>query len=111
MSFIEYILVQLMVLWNHQMILEPSSAFIINADTVDLGISFDQPCLDMGGSFIMALSCNDLPSQHQCEDHIILSHVMRYSNTGFFPRDADNRQVVAVSLAAQGIHNTFTLQG
>jgi hypothetical protein len=34
---------------------------------------------------------------------------MRYSNDGFFPNEADSRQVVAVSLPAQGIRNHIRL--
>jgi hypothetical protein len=59
----------------------------------------------MRDSLIIALSCNDFPSQHWGEGHIIQSPVRRYSNAGFFPNDAYNRQVVAVSFAAQGIRN------
>jgi hypothetical protein len=84
MSFIEYLLTQLMVLWNHQMVLEPKSALIIHTKTVDLRITLGQPPLDMCDSIITALSCNDFPSQQWGEGHIILSHVWRYSNAGFF---------------------------
>jgi hypothetical protein len=42
---------------------------------------------------------------------IILSHDRSYSNARFFPRDADSRQVVAVSFAAQGIRNHIHLTG
>jgi hypothetical protein len=34
---------------------------------------------------------------------------MGYSNARFFPRDTDNRQVVAVSFVAQGIYNQICL--
>jgi hypothetical protein len=54
MSFIKYLLAQLMVLWIQQMILEPYSAFIIHVETVNFGITFGQPSLNMGDSFIMA---------------------------------------------------------
>jgi hypothetical protein len=90
-SFIEYLLVQLMVLWNHETVLEPKSAFLIHTETVDLGIIFSQSPLDMCDSLITTLSSNNFPSQEWGEDHIILSHVRRYSNIGFFPSDADGR--------------------
>jgi hypothetical protein len=108
-SFIKYLLAQLMVLWNHQMILEPESAFLIHAKIVDFRVTFSQPPLNVCDSRIDALSCNDFPSQHRGEGHIILSHDRGYSNARFFPRDTDNRQVVAVSLAAQGIRNHIRL--
>jgi hypothetical protein len=62
MSLIEYLLAQLMVLWNHQMVLEPKSAFIIRTKTINLRITVSQPSLDMRDSFITALNCNDFPS-------------------------------------------------
>jgi hypothetical protein len=62
MSLIEYLLAQLMVLWNHQMVLEPKSAFIIRTKTINLRITISQPSLDMLDSFITALNCNDFPS-------------------------------------------------
>jgi hypothetical protein len=65
--------------------------FLIQTKTVDLRITLGQPSLDMHFIFITALSCNDFPSQHQGEGHIILSHVRRYSNARFFPSDADSR--------------------
>jgi hypothetical protein len=108
-SFIKYPLTQLVALWNNQMVLEPKSAFLNYTETVDLRITFDQPPLDVGDSLVTALSCNDFPSQHWGEGHIILSHVQRHSNAGFFPSDADSRQVVAVSFTAQGIHNHIRL--
>jgi hypothetical protein len=110
-SFIEYLLAQLMVIWNHQTVLEPKSAFIIHTEIVDLGITLSQPSLDMCDSFITALSCNDFPSQQWGEGHIILSHVRRYSNARFFPSDADCRQVVVVSFVAQGTRNHIHLTG
>jgi hypothetical protein len=85
------------------MILEKKSSFLIHAKTVDFRVTFSQPPLNVCNSHIDALSCNDFPSQHRGEGHIILSHDMSYSNARFFPRDADNRPVVAVSFAAQGI--------
>jgi hypothetical protein len=60
--FIKYLLAQTMVLWNHQMILEPDSAFLIHAKIVDLRVTFSQPSLNVCDSCIDALSCNDLPS-------------------------------------------------
>jgi hypothetical protein len=60
-------------------------------------------------SHIAALSYNNFLSRHRGEDHIILSHDRNYPNTRFFPRDTDSRQVVAVSLAAQGICNHIRL--
>jgi hypothetical protein len=111
MSFIECLLAQLMVLWNHQTVIEPKSSFLINMETVDLRITFGQPPLDMCDSLITALSCNDFPSQQQGEGHIVLSHVRRHSNARFFPSDADSRQVVALSFAVQGIHNHIHLTG
>jgi hypothetical protein len=60
-SFIEYLLAQPMVLWNHQTILEPKSAFLIHMKIVDLRVTFDQPPLNVCDSLITALSCNDFP--------------------------------------------------
>jgi hypothetical protein len=74
-SFIEYLLAQLVVLWNHQTILEPESAFLIHMKVVDLRVTFGQPPLDMHDSLIIALSYNDFPSQHWGESHIVQSHV------------------------------------
>jgi hypothetical protein len=34
-SLIEYLLTQLMVLWNHQAVLEPQSAFFIHMELID----------------------------------------------------------------------------
>jgi hypothetical protein len=73
-SFIKYLLMQTMVLWNHQTILEPESAFLIHVKIVDLRVTFSQPSLNVCDSCIDALSCNDFPSQHRGEGHIILSH-------------------------------------
>jgi hypothetical protein len=109
-SFVED-LAQILVLWNHQTVLEPKSAFLIHTETVNLKITFGQPPLDMHDSFITALSCNDFPSQQRGEGHIILSHVWRHSNSRFFPSEADSRQVVAVSFVAQGIRNHIRLTG
>jgi hypothetical protein len=50
-----------MVLWNHQTILEPKSAFLIHAKTVDFRVTFSQPPLNVCDSLIAALSCNDFP--------------------------------------------------
>jgi hypothetical protein len=86
-SFIKYLLVQPMVLWNHQTILEPESAFLIHAKTVNFRVT----------------------SQHRGEGHIILSHDRGYSNTRSFPRDTDNRQVVVVSLVAQAVRDHIRL--
>jgi hypothetical protein len=108
-SFIKYLLAQLMVLWNHQTILEPESAFLIHVKTVDSRVTFSQPPLNVCDSRIDALSCNDFPSQHRGDGHIILSHDRSYSNVRFFPRDTDNKQVGAVSLAAQGNRNHIRL--
>jgi hypothetical protein len=102
MSFVEYLLAQLVVL-------ESNSAFLIHTKTMDLRIIFGQSPLDMCDSLITALSCNDFPSQHRGEGHIILSHVRRNSNAGFFPSDADSRQVVVVSFVVQGIRNHIHL--
>jgi hypothetical protein len=108
-SFINYLLVQLMVLWNHQTILEPQSAFLIHAKIVDFRVIFNQSPLNVCNSRIDALSYNDFPSQHRGEGHIILSHDRSYSNATFFPRDADSRTVVVVSFVAQGIRNHIRL--
>jgi hypothetical protein len=108
-SFIKYLLAQLMVLWNNKMIPEPESAFLIHVKTVDFRVTFSQPPLNVSDSHTNALSCNDFPSQHRGEGHIILSHDRSYSNARFFPRDTDNRQVVAVSLVARGICNHILL--
>jgi hypothetical protein len=78
-------------------------------ETVNLGIAHGQPFFDVCDSIITALSCNDFPSQHWGEGHIILNHVRRYSNVGFFPSEADSRLVVAVRLAAQDIYNHIHL--
>jgi hypothetical protein len=110
-SFIKYLLVQPMVLWNHYMILELESAFLIHTKTVDLRVNFGQSPLDMRDFLITTLSCNDFPSQHQGEGHIILRRDRRYSNTRFFPNDINNRQVVAVRFAAQGIRNHIRFTG
>jgi hypothetical protein len=75
MSLVKYLLAQLMVLLNHQTILEPKSAFLIHMESVNLRITFSQSPLDMCDSFITALSCNDFPSHQRGEGHIILSHV------------------------------------
>jgi hypothetical protein len=83
----------------------------MHTETVNLGITHGQPSLDVCDSIITALSYNDFPSHHQGKGHIILNHVRRYSNARFFPSDADNRQVVALSFAAQGIHNHIHLFG
>jgi hypothetical protein len=61
-SFIEYLLVQLMVLCYHQMMLEPEGAFLIHTKTVDLRVTFGQAPLNVCDSLIVALSCNDFPS-------------------------------------------------
>jgi hypothetical protein len=108
-SFIKYLLAQLMVLWNHQMIFEPESAFLIHMKIVDFRFTFSQPPLNVCDSRIDALSCNDFPSQHLGEVHIILSHDRSYPNARFFLRDADSRQIVAVRLVAQGVRNHIRL--
>jgi hypothetical protein len=87
------------------MILELESAFLIYVKIVDLRVTFSQPPLNVCHSLIAAPSCNDFPSQHWGEGHIILSHDRRYLNARFFPGDAESRQVVTVSFAAQGIRN------
>jgi hypothetical protein len=93
------------------MILEPESAFLIHAKTIDFRVTFSQPPLNVCDSYIYSLSCNDFPSQHRGDGHIILSHDWGYSNARFFPRDTDSMQVVAVSFATQGIHNHIRLTG
>jgi hypothetical protein len=108
-SFIKYILAQTMVLWNHQTILEPESACLIHAKTVDFRDTFNQPSLNVCDSYINALSCNDFPSQHWGEDHIILSHDRGYPNARFFVGGTDSGQVVTVSFATQGICNHVCL--
>jgi hypothetical protein len=60
-GFIKYLLAQTMVLWNHQMILEPESTFLIPAKIVDLRVTFSQPSLNVRYSRIDALSYNDSP--------------------------------------------------
>jgi hypothetical protein len=110
-SFIKYLLAKTMVHWNHQAILEPESAFLIYVKTVNLRVTFSQPSLNVRDSRIDALSCNDFPSQHRGEGHIILSHDREYSIARFFPGDTDNRQVVTVSFATQGICNHVCLTG
>jgi hypothetical protein len=110
-SFIKYLLTHTMVLWNHQIILEPESDFLIHVKTVDFRVTFSQPSLNMCDSRIDALSCNDFPSQHRSEGHIILSHDRGYPNARFFPGDTNSRQVVAVSFATQGIRNHIRLTG
>jgi hypothetical protein len=109
--FIEYLFVQPMVLWNHQMILESESAFLIHTKIVDIRVTFSQPPLNVCDSRIDALSCDDFPSQHRGEGYIILSHDRGYLNAKFFPRDTNNRQVVVVYFAAQGICNHIRLTG
>jgi hypothetical protein len=100
-----------MVLWNHQIILEPESAFLTHMKIVDLRVTFSQPSLNVCESHIDALSCNDFPSQHRGEGHIILRHDRGYSNARFFPEDTDSRQVAKVSFVTQGIHNHIRLTG
>jgi hypothetical protein len=78
---------------------------------VDLRVTFSQPSLNVRDSHIDALSCNDFPSQHWGEGHIILSHDRRYLNATFFPGDKDSGQVVTVSFATQGICNHVYLTG
>jgi hypothetical protein len=94
-----------------QTALKPKSAFLIHKEIVNLRITFGQPPLNMRDSLITALSYNDFPSQHWGEGHIILSHVWRHSNAGFFPSDAESRQVVAMSFMTQGIRNPICLTG
>jgi hypothetical protein len=110
-SFIKYLLAQTMVLWNHQTILESESAFLIHVKIVDLRVTFSQPSLNVCDSHIDALSCNDFPSQHWSEGHIILSHDRGYSNARFFPRGTFRRQVVTVSFVTQSIRNNIHLTG
>jgi hypothetical protein len=90
-NFIKYLLAQLIVLWNHQVVLELESAFLIHTETLDLRITFGQSPLDMCDSLVTALSYNDSPSQQRGEGYIILSHVRRHSNTRFLSSDADSR--------------------
>jgi hypothetical protein len=89
-SFIKYLLAQTMVLWNQQTILEPESSFLIHAKIVDFRVTFNQPPLNVCDSRIDALSCNDFPSQHRGEGHIILSHDRGYPNARFFLGDIDS---------------------
>jgi hypothetical protein len=110
-SFIKYLLAQTMVLWNHQMILEPESASPIHMKTIDFRVTFSQPSLNMCDSRIDALSYNNFPFQHQGEGHIILSHDKGYPNARFFPGDTDSGQVVTVSFATQDIYNHVCLTG
>jgi hypothetical protein len=110
-SFIKYLLAQTMVIWNHQMILEPESASLIHVKIVDFRVTFSQPSLNVCDSSIDALSCNDFPSQHRGESHIILSHDRRYPNARFFPEDTDSGQVVIVRFVTQGICNHICLTG
>jgi hypothetical protein len=72
------------------MILELEGAFLIHVKTIYLRFTFGPSPLDMCDPLIATLSCNDLPSQHWGEGHIILSHDRRYLNTGFFPSDIDS---------------------
>jgi hypothetical protein len=108
-SFIKYLLAQTMVLWNHQTILEPESAFLIHVKIVDFRVTFSQPPLNVHDSRIEALSCNDFSSQHRGEGHFILSHDRGYLNARFFPGDTDSGQVVIVSFVTQGICNHVCL--
>jgi hypothetical protein len=110
-SFIKYLLTQTMVLWNHQTTLEPESAFLIYPKTFDFRFTLSHPPLNVCDSRINALSCNDFPSQHRGEGHIILSHDRGYSNVRFFPGDTDSSQVVAVSFVTQDILNHIRLTG
>jgi hypothetical protein len=110
-GFIKYLLAQTMVLGNHQAILKLESPFLMHAKTTDFRITFSQPPLNVYDSCIDALGCNDLPSQHWSEGHIILSHDGGYSNARLFPGDTNSRQVVAVNFAAQGICNHISLIG
>jgi hypothetical protein len=110
-SFIKNLLTQLMVLWNHQMMLEPEGAFLIHMETVDLRVTFGEPPFNVCDSLIAALSCNDFPSQHRGEGHIVQSLARRNANARLFPKDADSKQVVVVSFAAQGIRNHIHLTG
>jgi hypothetical protein len=108
-SFIKYLLTQTMVLWNHQTILEPESAFLIHVKIVDFRVTFSQPSLNVCDSRIDALSYNDFPSQHRGEVHIILSPDRGYPNARFFLGDTDSGQVVIVSFVSQGICNHVCL--
>jgi hypothetical protein len=110
-GFTKYLVAQTMVLWNHQTILELESASLIHAKTVDFRVTFSQPSLNVCDSRIDALSCNDFPSQHRGEGHIILSHDRGYSNDRFFPGDTDSGQVVTVSFVTEGICNHVFLTG
>jgi hypothetical protein len=110
-SFIKYLLAQIMVLWNHQTNLEPESAFLIHVKIVDFRVTFSQPSLNVYDSRIDALRCNDFPSHHRGEGHFIPSHDRGYSNARFFSGDTDSRQVVAVSFATQDIRNHIRLTG
>jgi hypothetical protein len=83
--------------------------FFIHTETVNLAIALSQPFLDVCDSIIIALSCNDFPSQHQGEGHIVLGQVRRYSNAGFLSHEVNIWQVDAVGLAAQGIRNHVCL--
>jgi hypothetical protein len=78
---------------------------------VDLRVTFSQPSLNVRDSRIDAMSCDDFPSQHRGEGHIILCHDREYSNAGFFPGDTDSRQVATVSFVTQGIYNHVCLTG
>jgi hypothetical protein len=55
-SFIKYLLAQTMVLWSHQMILEPESASLIHVITVNFRVTFNQPSLNLCNSYIDALN-------------------------------------------------------
>jgi hypothetical protein len=110
-SFIKYLLAHTMVLWNHKMILEPESVFLIYVKIFDFRVTFSQPSLNVCDPRIDALSCNDFSSQRRGEGHIILSHDRGYSNARFFPGDTDSRQVVVVSFVTQGIRNHIRLTG
>jgi hypothetical protein len=110
-AWVDGIFAQTMVLWNHQMILEPESASLIHVKTIDFRVTFSQPSLNVCDSLIDALSCNNFPSQHWREGHIILSHDRGYPNARFFPGETDSGQVVTVSFATQGICNHICLTG
>jgi hypothetical protein len=97
--------------WNLQTILEPKSVFLIHVKIVDFRVTFNQPPLNVCNSRIDALSCNDFPSQHRGEGHIILSDDRSYSNVRFFPGDTDSRSVVVVNFLAQGIRNHIRFTG
>jgi hypothetical protein len=64
-GFIKYLLVQPMILWNHQTVLEPESALLIYVKIVDFRVTFSQPPLNVCDSRIDALSRNNFPSQHR----------------------------------------------